>query len=577
MTRNAGCNEILSELLITKLKTICFAQTRNQVEVIHSILKKNCSQDKHRIDSYRGGYLPSERRTIEQRLFNGDTDVVISTNALELGIDIGALDSCVLVGYPGSIASLWQQAGRSGRSGHEALIIFIAGDKPVDQYFVRNPEALFGKSPENAIVNPFNILILSQHLQCALYELPITLEDQQYFGDKIFSILSVFVKAKRAIEKYEEDTSSNAVREWILYDNKSYPAARINIRSIDNSYDILDKNKGKIIGTIDESGAYAMLHLDAIYLHQSRTYRSVDLDIVRKVAEVENVKVDYYTVAMRSVNIPEMDDISEEKKWRITLICFGDVKVIKHYDSFKKIKFYPKQVLAYGDIDLPPLTLKTEAIKLEIPEELTKETALYGNEFFNSGLIGIAQLFLSMMTLHVMCDSKDIDAWVDFQSKTIYIYDQIEAGAGFAERAFDLIEIIMNSAFQLLMECPCSLGCPACVIYQGNNKEMECNYEFPKEATKFIIYALLEKGPYKPKIKTAPSFYKREKPFLHNQKLSVRELKKVRKALHYFYRINDKVETILGPGTIIEISGEKCLIQLENQVACIWENFSDLL
>ncbi|MBW2344363.1 MAG: ribonuclease H-like domain-containing protein [Deltaproteobacteria bacterium] len=571
------CNQILSELLQSNLKTICFTRSRNLVEVIHSTIQKTCAKDVKRIDAYRGGYLPMERRAIEKRLFNGKTDLVISTNALELGIDIGTLNCCIIVGYPGSIASLWQQAGRAGRTSQESLVVFIAGDEPVDQYFVRNPKALFGATPEHAVIDPQNILLLTQHLRCALYELPITLGDQQYFGDMIFSILSVLVDAQQVIENRNKDISISGVREWTLSNHKSYPAARVNLRSIDANYDILDQKSRKVIGTIDEAGAYGALYLDAIYLHRSRTYQSKELDIVKRMAKVEPVYVDYYTQPICETHIPGMDDIVEDNLWRIVSVCFGDVQVIKRYNAFKKIQIYPNQLLGYGDINLPPLTLKTEALSIKIPEELQNEAEVYGPEFLNSGLIGVAQLFLSMMTLHVMCDSRDVDAWVDFNPMTIYIYDQVEDGAGFAERAYDLIETIMNAGFQLLMECPCSKGCPSCVIYKGNNKDMEDHYDFPKESAKFMLHALLEKPPYEPKTDTVSRLSDKEMPLPSAQTLSSRELKKVQKALKYFYEIGDRIETPLGPGVIVDISGDKCLIQLKDQVSCIWESFSNLL
>jgi len=571
------CNKILSELLQTDLKTICFVRSRNLVEVVHSTLRKNCKKDVTRIDAYRGGYLPIERRAIEKRLFDGETDVVISTNALELGIDIGTLNCCIIVGYPGSIASLWQQAGRAGRTSQESLVVFIAGEEPVDQYFVRNPKTLFGTSPEYAVIDPQNILLLTQHLRCALYELPIKPGDKQYFGDKIFSILSVLVNAKQVIEYRNQDVSRPGVRAWVLSKHNSYPAARVNIRSMDANYTILDQKEGKVIGTIDEAGAYAALYLDAIYLHRSRTYQSKELDIVKKMAKVEPIYVDYYTQPVCEIHIPGMEDVVEEKTWRIANICFGDVQVIKKYTAFKKVKLYPRVVFDYGDIDLPPLTLKTEALSIKIPEDLQKRAERYGQEFLKSGLIGVAQLFLSMMTLHVMCDFGDVDAWVDISSNTIYLYDQVENGAGFAERAYELVETITNAAFQLVMECPCSQGCPACVIYKGKNKDMEDHYSFPKESAKFILHALLEKPSYKPEVDTVSRLSEKEMLLPSAQNLSSRDLKKVQKALKYFHEIDDRVETLLGPGVIIDISGDKCLIQLKDQVACIWESLSNLL
>ena len=525
-----ACINILSVLIRSKLKTICFARSRNQVEIIYSTLKKRYPRYKMRIEAYRGGYLPEERRNIEHRLFSGQTDMVISTNALELGIDIGALDVCVIAGYPGSIGSLWQQAGRAGRTSRLSLAIYVANQNPLDQFFIQHPDMLFGASPEHAITNIKNVVLLTQHIQCALHELPLSHGDYPLFGDKTASILGVLVEAGLARTNYEKDQHNTR---WTPVDPDSYPHRKLNLRTIGDTYQIIENNSGTVIGTIDKPGAYQLLYKEAIYLHRSKPYRSLGIDFDAGSIKVEYFPSDYYTEPSCEIRIPGMKDMVEQNQWRNSGIFFGDIDVFMEYQTFRKIKLMSRSVLGYGKIDLPPLTLTTESIRIVLPPDLAVKARAFGPDFLPAGLGGIIHLFLNMVSLHVMADPGDINSYLSPLCDEFYVFDTTQNGSGYSEKAFRLVEQIFSAVFEQLTNCPCQQGCPACIIQTKKSYSHAIDYNFPKEAAKFVIYFLLEKGIYQPRIPQSETYKKYTGNDVERQTepLSLRDLKRARKGI----------------------------------------------
>jgi DEAD/DEAH box helicase domain-containing protein len=485
--------EILCALLEAGLKTICFARSRNLVEVMRATLKRRVPGRADRIEAYRGGYLPAERRTIEKRLFAGQTDLVISTNALELGVDIGALDACVLLGYPGSIASFWQQVGRAGRACRESLAVFAPTDSPMDQYFVRHPEVLFGATPEHAIVNTGNTLLVTQHLQCALAEAPIDAADKALFGERMEPILQVLDEEGLA-DAPTGQRIGEAVRQWRAAPGLAYPAGAVNLRTAGETVDIVDRSSGKLVGTIDRGSAPALLHPEAVYLHRSRSFRSVNLDLERNLAQVVPCDAPYYTEAVGTVEIGHLTSVVNARRWHGCRLEFGDVDVSTRYTRFVKRAFQHRRTLGGGEIDLPPLVLTTEALKLHLPTASEALGERYGSDYRHSGLLGTTNLILSLMPLYVMCDPNDVNGLVAPDDHAITLYDQVPSGSGFCEKAFTLLEVIVAASLRHLEACPCRHGCPACVIPPRRRGGGADPCERPKAAARTILHFLLESG-----------------------------------------------------------------------------------
>jgi DEAD/DEAH box helicase domain-containing protein len=499
---NIEAADLVTRLVLDDVQTIAFVRARVVSEVItrytREMLGKHRASMKDSVHPYRGGYLPEERREIERRLFSGDLKAVISTNALELGIDVGALHASVIVGYPGSIASTWQQAGRAGRGKEEALTIFIPYNTPLDQYLVSHPEYFFGKSPENAIIDPGNPHILMAHLRSAAFELPLAVKEVETMGEYAPAIL----------ELLEDEREVNFVKGKWYWTGKGYPSADVNLRNISpNVYTIVNEKDGaKVIGTIDETSAFQQVHPQAIYLHEAETYFVNKLDTDKKVAFVEPTNVDYYTQSITEVQV-KVDREEKSKDWRISKVCFGDVSVTSLTFMFRKIKFGSRDSIGYGKCDLPPQILETAGVWVVPPAEALAEVRRHGRTP-GEGLLGLSNVLREVAPLFVMCDPLDIGTTVNSRSTdspAVYIYDKYPGGLGFSLKAYDLVEEIMTAALELIMTCSCSHGCPSCVgspipPFSQLDPETGGKGMIPdKEAALVILHALLQKEPYIPK------------------------------------------------------------------------------
>ena len=409
-----------------------------------------------RIKPYRGGYLPEERRKIEKALFSGELRGVVSTNALELGVDIGGLDAVVMIGAPPTLASAWQQAGRAGRKGAPSLAVLVAYNETVDQYLMRHPEYFFGRSPEAAVIDPHNPYILAHQLACAAYELPLGPDDERAFGPQTFAILG-------ALEEAGETRTIDGRAYWA---RTEFPAAKVNLRTIsDDTYTIMDATRGnQVMGTVDAISALELVYPEAIYLHEGETCFVRELDLAQKVAYVEPREVDYYTQPVLETNIRVRGELSRQE-WRGEAVLLGEVTYSWQTIAMKKIKFHSLDSIGYHPLDLPRLTLDTAGFWLAPGEAAWRAVARAGLNPVE-GLSGVRNLFLTLLAMLSMCDPADLGGMIDSSNlgrPTLFVFDRYPGGLGFAEQGFARLDELARAALDHLEACECEAGCPSCV------------------------------------------------------------------------------------------------------------------
>lgn len=452
-----------------KIQTIVFARSRVRVEIILTYLQeliKNELKAKS-IRGYRGGYLPKQRREIEQGLRNGEVLGVVSTNALELGVDIGRLQVCIMTGYPGTIASAWQQAGRAGRRQGEAVIIMVASSSPLDQYIIQNPDYFFKQNPETAIINPDNLVVLVDHLKCAAFEIPFK-EGDTFDGLELEDILQ-FLAEERVL--YYNDKTYH----WM---NDSFPAHNISLRSASQENVIIidqtDIAHVKVIGEMDRFSAMTLLHDEAIYLHQGVQFQVEKLDWAEKKAFVREVDVDYFTDANLAVQLRVLEEDMHQENER-TEYGFGDVTVQAMATIFKKIKFDTHENIGSGPIHLPEEELHTNAawmsLQLSMKEEMTENR-------LEESLIGAAHVLQHVAPLKVMCDPSDLHVIAQIKAThnekpTIFLYDRYPGGVGLSKKIYETMDTVLTEALQLLSACPCHAGCPSCIGTESSSNSIK--------------------------------------------------------------------------------------------------------
>ncbi len=462
---NVEGKNLMVRLVKEGVPTIVFSRARVTAELIYRYAREDLLHSKSgladKVAVYRGGYLPEERREIERRLFDGELLGVSSTNALELGIDVGTLGASILVGFPGTIASTWQQAGRAGRTSDDSLSILIAYNDPIDQYLVRHPDYFFERTPEHAIVDTDNPYILERHLRCAAHELPVDEADAERFGENLVPIMEAF-EAHGKVARIKERWY------WALTD---YPAADISLRNMsDATFTITEIAKGrdggemKTIGTVDAISAPELLYPEAIYLHDGETYFVRDLDLEQRVALVERREVDYYTQAIveSTIRVGERE-VEEEVRggWKM----LGPAVVSWMTVAFKKIQFYNMDSIGWGKLDLPSQQLETIALGIRLDGETAGALTEEGFKV-SEGLAGLRNLLLVVMPLHVMCDQSNLGGVVESSNigvPTLFIYDRYPKGLGLSEKGFHILDSILEAARELVSDCPCEGGCPSCV------------------------------------------------------------------------------------------------------------------
>jgi DEAD/DEAH box helicase domain-containing protein len=471
---------VASEFLKRNLQLIVFAQSRLSTEILTTYLKddfEGAPGAPERVRGYRGGYLPMRRREIEKGLREGSVRAVVSTNALELGIDIGALDVSVMAGYPGTIASTWQRAGRAGRRSGRSAAVMVASSAPLDQFVVRNPGYFFDASPERALIDPDNLHILVDHIKCAAFELPFT--GAEAFGQhaltNVQEILAIL--AEQGLVHLSDGGNEDQAR-W-TWTNESYPADAVSLRSVssDNFVVVDTTAEARVIGETDFSSGPSTLHPKAIYIVEAKLYQVERLDFDGRKAFVRDIDCDYYTTAITYTRVTALDTFGAEKT-----ASHGEVHVVSRVVGFKKIKFYTNENVGSGELDLPEQQMHTTSYWLTIPETVMGALP-YASDDRRDGVVGLSFAMRQIAQLLLMSDSHDIGISIDSgdqaeepgsagdaaaTSPRIFIYDNYPGGIGFSQPLFRMHRELLEATRLLIADCECENGCPGCVGPVGN-------------------------------------------------------------------------------------------------------------
>lgn len=457
---NIEAQTLMALLVAAECRTITFTRARVTAELIHRYvcdrLREIDAAYVDRVRAYRGGYLPEDRRQIEALLFSGELLGVTTTNALELGIDVGGLDACLVVGFPGTIASLWQQAGRAGRRSAEAMVVLLAHNHPIEQYLMRHPQYLFNQSPEHAIIAPENPHILTAHLRCAASELALTASDTAYFGERTIPLLDELCEAGEVTR----------VGENYYWGSHEYPAADVDVRVISSQpFHIRELEGNRVLGSVDSTNALMTVYPGAIYMHEAETYVVERLDMQEQVAYVEQTQVNFYTQP-RCIEEIAVTEIQAEKVWREVVIQIGTVLVKRQITGFTRTQFYTLEHLETIPLTLPEQQLETVALWFAFPERIVNAIDAQAELNYSDGLEGIKNVLESILPLHAMAEQQSSRGKVQpigSDHLAIFLYDAYPGGLGYADKGYQLLDSVMPHAFELISECDCQNGCPSCV------------------------------------------------------------------------------------------------------------------
>ncbi|HTS50171.1 MAG TPA: DEAD/DEAH box helicase [Bryobacteraceae bacterium] len=455
---------IATEFIERQHQTLVFANSRLATEILLKYLRDACERGPlpgDLVRGYRGGYLPRERREIERKIRNGDIRAVVATSALELGIDIGSLDAVIMAGYPGSIASAWQRAGRAGRRQTASLAVLVASSAPLDQYVIEHPEYFFDRSPEHAHINADNLEILISHLKCAAFELPI--HDEEKFGPHPTGELCRFLGEEAGLLHH-----SAGCWHWT---SDTYPADAVSLRAVtsDNFVVVDITNQHEVIAEVSFPMALATLHEKAIYLHEARQYQVEKFDYEGRKAYVRRVDSDYFTDAIDYTQVKELEQF-ETRDVNGARAAHGDVRVNTQVVGFKKIRFYTLENVGAGNLSMPEQEMHTTAFWLHFPADfLTRFADLTPSEK-QHGLTGLANVLRTVAALLLMSDPRDLGvAIVDDISKgaifepDLFLFDKYPGGIGQSQPLFSHTSQLLAGALDVLKSCACEAGCPACV------------------------------------------------------------------------------------------------------------------
>ncbi|HXI15669.1 MAG TPA: DEAD/DEAH box helicase [Chloroflexota bacterium] len=446
-------------LLKNDVQTIVFGRSRVHTEVLLTRIRQGTRLSDDAVRGYRGGYLPLQRREIEQGLRQGTVRGVVATNALELGIDIGQLEAAVLSGYPGTIASTWQQAGRAGRRNTTSLAVFVADSSALDQFIVTHPEYFFDRQPESALVNPDNLYVLMSHLPCAAFELPF--ESQERYGGQDPATTQ---EALRSLGQAGTLLEEGGIWHWSGGD---YPAEAVSLRTAEReNVVIIDITEPRplVLGECNPFAAPTLVHQDAIYLHEGQQFHIVDLNWEQKKAYAKAVNVDYYTDASLAFNVSVLEDEAQEtvgpvdKNW-------GEVRLTFSPSIYKKIRVGTAENVGWGTIDLPQQEMQTTAYWLTVSEELAQRL---GSAPMQASLLGLEHVLGNVAPLFLMCDPRDLVSVSQVKSPftgrpTIFMCDNYPGGVGHAGKLFQVHLQVLQAARELVDGCACESGCPSCV------------------------------------------------------------------------------------------------------------------
>jgi DEAD/DEAH box helicase domain-containing protein len=487
-------SRVAQEFLKHDLQTMVFANSRLHTEIILTYLQQANPQlpgKPEAIRGYRGGYLPNERREIERGLRDGRIRGVVTTSALELGIDVGSLDTVVMAGYPGTIAATWQRAGRAGRRSGSSCAVMVASSAPLDQFIVRHPDYFFGNTPEHAFIQPDNLEILVNHLKCAVFELPIGPDDK--FGE---------VNVRDLCARLAEAGYLHMAGDNYHWTHEAYPADTISLRAVtSDNFVIIDITGAPlVIGEVDFPSALTFVHEKAIYIHGGQQYHVEHLDFKERKAYVKQANVDYYTDAIRYtqvrvMEIAETSRASEEKPDIPATRSHGDVLVRSQVVGFKKIKFFTNENVGSGKLELPENEMHTTSYWMTLERPLLESLPFSISER-QSGMFGLLHAMESVATLLLMCDGRDLGTAVgerppapgiegddftpvrmeeavnaqakEFFEPNLYLYDAYPGGIGFSEPLYRAHDLLIHKTREMIQACPCDQGCPSCVGPAGD-------------------------------------------------------------------------------------------------------------
>ena len=451
-------SQLLSRLVECEIRTIAFCRSRRSAELVAEFARRELPGAlKRRVKAYRAGYLPEERRELERALSSGELLGVAATTALELGMDVGALDAAVIAGYPGTRASLWQQVGRAGRRGAPSLAMLVAQDDPLDQYLMQHPQDLISKPPEAAVIDPANPYVMGPHVACAAREQPLSQGDLEMLGPG----------AEEAIRPALESGELFWRRGLLHHRGRESPHRRVDIRSASGRlFAIVERLTGALLGTVDESRAFYHVHPGAVYLHQGEQYEVAELDLRSRVALVDRSEADYYTQPRDVTDIQALGVIEERRIGRAPAM-FGQVRVTRQVVAFQRKLHLSGEALDTVDLDLPPQTLTTKAVWWLLPRALLERAGISAAMLPGSAHAA-EHAAIGLLPLVATCDRWDVGGvstpyHPDTGAGTIFIYDGYPGGAGIAERGYRSGERLLGATFEAVRQCPCSRGCPSCV------------------------------------------------------------------------------------------------------------------
>jgi DEAD/DEAH box helicase domain-containing protein len=489
---------VAGEFLKRGLQLIVFAQSRLATELLTTYLKDDFDGPpgtRDQIRGYRGGYLPQRRREIEKGLRDGAVRAVVSTNALELGIDIGALDVCVMAGYPGTIAGTWQRAGRAGRRSGRSAAVLVASSAPIDQFVIRHPSYFFDAPPERALINPDNLHILVEHVKCAAFELPFTAAEE-YGRHDVQEVLRVLEESGLVhfAGGAEENGPADTDAQW-QWTSESYPADAVSLRAISSdNFVVVDTTRGSdVIGETSFTSGPSTLHEKAIYMVEGTLYQVERLDFVGRKAFVRRIDCDYYTDAITYTKVTVLETFARASttdaaaQGPADMPSHGEVHVSSRVVGFKKIKFYTNENVGSGELDLPEQEMHTTSYWLTVPAAVMAELP-FAPDDRRDGVVGLSFAMRQVAQLLLMCDRQDVGISIGGAEPTIeidgshrgsipatladepriFIYDNYPGGIGFSEPLFLMHDELLARTHELIGGCECEHGCPTCVGPVGN-------------------------------------------------------------------------------------------------------------
>lgn len=481
-------SKLLEASMKRGLRTIVYTQSRKMTELISVWTLPKLGSISSKLSSYRAGFLPEERREIEIRMNNGELTGVISTSALELGIDIGDLDICILVGYPGSIMASKQRGGRVGRAGRESAVILIASDDALDQYYMKNPDRFFSSEVEKAVINPYNGKIMEDHIHCAAAEIPLKMDEEELADTRIHNTLADLIANCVLLEGASDER---------IYARRKRPQRYINLRGAGDSLSIIDGGTGEIIGEIDSSRALKECHDKAIYLHKMKTYCIKRLDLIGKEVIAQAQEPSFYTRVMTTKDTEILEHYRNRAIYGCTL-NYGKLRVAEQVTGFQIRNKGTNKLVSTEKLDLPCQTIETMGIWLEIPQQLISE--LEGLQLhFMGGLHALEHLLISVFPLLILCDRNDIGGiscphHEQINGSAVFIYDGHPGGSGLSSEAYELAERLILTGKTIISECDCENGCPRCI---HSPKCGSGNRPIDKKACLHLMHAIVTSLPPK--------------------------------------------------------------------------------